>query len=102
MAESVWQGILRILRDGRRHTAASIGDALGCQHNTVQRYIHDLRHGETVVGTVDIQDSPVDGKPYKEYWLAGKEDPYRSWRDTLASYPAGHVEKVKYEAMMGA
>lgn len=100
MPESTWQGILRVLADGKRHTAAEIGDRIGHQHNTVQRYIHDLRHGETAVGVVDIGDAMVDGKPYKEYWLAAKADPYKEWRDIISKYPPDHTERVKYEAIM--
>ena len=101
---TIWQGILRILSDGKRHRYAAMADALGCQVNSIERQVHDLRHGKKPGGAVAIESAPVPWTSYHECWIERATvaaDPFvAQCKQIMSSYPAGHNQIPKIEAQI--
>jgi len=105
-AGTIWENVLRILGDGKRHRAAEMGDCIGCQPNSIERQIHDLRHGLKPGGAVDIKSTLVPGKAYSEYWIARATvaaDPLvEQCRRIMAGYPADHRQRKEIKRQINS
>jgi len=103
---TIWENILRILGDGKRHRAAEMSDTVGCQTNSIERQIHDLRHGLKPGGAVDIKSALVPGKAYSEYWIeppTATVDPFvEQCKRIMSNYPTGHNQCPKIEAQINS
>jgi hypothetical protein len=93
---TIWQGILHILADGKRHRYAAMADVLGCQVNSIERQVHDLRHGKKPGGAVAIESAPVPGTSFHEAWIERHSavdpmiDKCKRIRD---GYPSDHPQR---------